>query len=534
MIYRDQITICNNMTRTTVKALYSAAQSSAEQHALKGLNPVIIDQFEKSKVGVTSADGAVSEAKHLILNILMGRTPSLHPKENEFDKLISLMASGNKTYREKDITALVDGINGLKRGIQDPVIRQSVINELKDVEIRDLDDMAYALERWNMFVEVDNAVNNRSYPITGNGYKYMQYLKKQDSLIKEHNAKTGINILTVYDGITFLSDSKIKGLQHIRALRNALDVDPLKSYIMLFNPHIKRNSIGLEGFTEYLKKGTERFKTIGEDGIPELHFNDLMAGYDEFEVKKKKNKYLTDYLYEKYYLPRLSACSRTTCKKILDDFGVRLFVGDERSKKTPQLVYDELSEWKTKSRGKFNVPPLLDISGLNCRYIHKNDVEGYYDVATETIHLRGEERIKKHLRHEMFHANDDNLNEGSNIINGIDFNKIAKRGAAGYDGSKGRLIFDECLYRDEFLNAGIAPGYIYYAYTNPNEFKAVAVMGDCSRYSPEFKTLLVKLGLKPYILEMKPCAKDVVERADRIAAARKQGKSLDPFWQENF
>lgn len=64
------------------------------------------------------------------------------------------------------------------------------------------------------------------------------------------------------------------------------------------------------------------------------------------------------------------------------------------------------------------------------------------------------------------------------------------------------LDFDNCKYREEFLKAGVDPEHIEYAYTNKSEFLSVAAEGDLSRYSPEFKQVLIKMGMPEYVFDL--------------------------------
>ena len=64
------------------------------------------------------------------------------------------------------------------------------------------------------------------------------------------------------------------------------------------------------------------------------------------------------------------------------------------------------------------------------------------------------------------------------------------------------LDWENCKYREEFLKAGINPEHIEYAYTNRNEFLAVAAEGDLSQYSPEFRNVLIKIGMPEYVFDL--------------------------------
>lgn len=65
-----------------------------------------------------------------------------------------------------------------------------------------------------------------------------------------------------------------------------------------------------------------------------------------------------------------------------------------------------------------------------------------------------------------------------------------------------RRDYENCKYREEFLKAGIDINHISYAYKNIYEFLAVAAEGDMSKYSPEFKTVLIKLGMPKFVFDL--------------------------------
>ena len=56
----------------------------------------------------------------------------------------------------------------------------------------------------------------------------------------------------------------------------------------------------------------------------------------------------------------------------------------------------------------------------------------------------------------------------------------------------------------EFRNAGISDSHIPYAFNDTQEFIAVAAEGDMSKYSPEFKQMLIDFGMPEWMFNMKP------------------------------
>lgn len=77
-----------------------------------------------------------------------------------------------------------------------------------------------------------------------------------------------------------------------------------------------------------------------------------------------------------------------------------------------------------------------------------------------------------------------------------------------------RSEFKNSKYLNEFLKAGISPRHIGYAYNNTAEFIAVASEGDMSRYSPEFKKMLIDFGMPEWELNMKCLNKNRMKDAE--------------------
>lgn len=222
----------------------------------------------------------------------------------------------------------------------------------------------------------------------------------------------------------------------------------------------------------------------------------------------KDDSELSKYLYEAYYLPRLSPETKIICKKIANEFDIKLFVENENSPKTAQKVYDELSEWRRASKGKFfsKSIPTINLSRYEAHYAKRRVCGGFHSPDNSSIHVKSEELIDSILRHEITHSFARSKND-------IDFSKFVARGPQKAANVPGDILLGGCMYKDELFNAGLNLNLIKYAYTNPNEFMAVASQGDYSKYSPEFKNVLVKMGMPEWIFDMKPSNQKFVNSA---------------------
>lgn len=242
-------------------------------------------------------------------------------------------------------------------------------------------------------------------------------------------------------------------------------------------------------------------------------------------------------LYEDKYLSTLPAETRECCQKIYDSFGVKIFVADENDTNSLNYIYNELLEWQKAGKGKAKLPPILDLSVIKQGYIDKVfRSSGYHENSSHNISINGRylDSIKHTIRHEIAHANDSKIKQKGGIITvynkdgsteDINIEEIIVHKTEQAKDSKGNLLFnpdgtpvmvkakaengtfvpdfDKCKYVDEFQNAGISDDMIEYAYTDKAEFLAVAAEGDYSKYSKEFKELLVKLGLPDWMFKMK-------------------------------
>lgn len=250
----------------------------------------------------------------------------------------------------------------------------------------------------------------------------------------------------------------------------------------------------------------------------------------------RQNKEAIKRLYTEKYLSQLPEAARERCERIYDSFGVKMFLADENDTKSLDFIYNELLEWQKAGKGKAKLPPIIDLSMIKQKYIDKVfKSAGYHEHDSHNISVQGYlNDIKYALRHEIAHANDSKIDVSDGIITvykkdgtteGINIDEIIVHKTVQKYDENGKPMFnpdgtpvlakkyaddgtldpdmDKCKFVDEFRNAGIPDWHISYAYTNKKEFLAVAAEGDYSKYSPEFKELLVKLGLPDWMFKMK-------------------------------
>lgn len=240
---------------------------------------------------------------------------------------------------------------------------------------------------------------------------------------------------------------------------------------------------GINWIFGYLKKNNDT-------GSVE-HFKDVINFMNDSKTEALK-KYIKDYkstepemtqyMYQKYYLPRLYAKVRAKCEEIQKEFGVTTFVHDEKNIGDLEQVYNELFEWKTKSEGSAKLPKTIDLSKIRHKYIRtEKQASASVNTDTQAIGLKRAES----LRHELIHLNQGRLSNFDIVYN--NFDEIIK--------------FKQ--FREELQKAGLDSSDEA-VYEDLSEFVAYAGELDCSKYSDSFKKILVELGLPEFVLRLGP------------------------------
>lgn len=265
-------------------------------------------------------------------------------------------------------------------------------------------------------------------------------------------------------------------------------------------------------FLQYFDNDEE--ENILRENLKDLIFNNKgtinLYAYDFIEAQKTENFSQVqggdakDYLYN-LYLKNLDvpAKIKTRCKKIKADFGVMIIPPNRRLSidKYLDFIEEEFSVWKEASKNKVIFPDILNLSSIDPYFTNGSDGVCHQSNREIQIKAEGVNLLKSVLRHEVMHLNDTlarKLNIGSERVNLL--NEIMP---TKYIHERAVRDHANCKYREELLKAGIAPDHIRYAYTNRAEFIAVAAEGDMSKYSPEFKNDLIKLGMPEFAFNLR-------------------------------
>ena len=224
---------------------------------------------------------------------------------------------------------------------------------------------------------------------------------------------------------------------------------------------------------------------------------------------------IADYMYKEMYIKNLDLpqAVKDKCTEISEKYNSKIFLSakSEDAAAEIKLIEQEYKDWEDATGGNASYPRVLDMSTINKIYIDDNSAYGSRaggetQQIGATIRLNGgtEASIHHVLRHEMMHLNDrmplsQKAREEMNRL----FAEIApKKNVRLGSLQLNRLDYENCKYKEEFLKAGIHPAHISYAYNSRNEFLAVAAEGDMSKYSPEFKEVLKKLGMPEEIFKL--------------------------------
>ena len=260
------------------------------------------------------------------------------------------------------------------------------------------------------------------------------------------------------------------------------------------------------------------------------------------------DKDIKDYLYNDYYLKSLDIPQniKENCMKINDEYGTKVFLPSVCSNFDAEGATDaikfEFENWAQAGKGKEFLPVILDMNKIQKQFL--GNTVGYSQLSKIVLDDCNYETVKNTLRHELMHINKHlftNQENVSGLDHVTDLNKfMAKKFQMEQDIMPHKTIvrngkkisvpdFKNCKYREEFLNAGITPQHISYAYTNSDEFIAVAAEGDFSKYSNEFKEILKFFGMPEWVFELPQDHYKVFENIKKLETAREQNPDAKGF-----
>lgn len=272
-----------------------------------------------------------------------------------------------------------------------------------------------------------------------------------------------------------------------------------------------------------MKNNLQNANVIAQDFLNEQKFYDLMEyiTYMGFANEDFKN-----YLYEEYYLNKVDfdASIKDQCRFINKKFNTKIFLSAEQNMPEKlEQIKEELSDWKKVSNGLAVMPSVINLSWIDIEYFSTTIGKAAKD--TKKISLKPNSDITQVLRHELMHLN-DYLPKPHMLTESIIKTKIV----VDKNGKPIEVIdFKNCLYREELLKAGINLGSIRYAYSNIREFLAVAAEGDTSKYSEEFKNILVTLGMPEYLFNLPVKSRSLKNNSQVIEKVLRKNPNIKSF-----
>jgi len=270
---------------------------------------------------------------------------------------------------------------------------------------------------------------------------------------------------------------------------------------------VPKERLNTSAFNGAFKKGSA---SLYED----LAREDVLFSLIEY-LKCYSQSAMSPTLYNMY----LSRINNPTIKNRLLDisqrFGVRIILPSRWKtdviNESLNYIEKELLEWAQKSSGSAKLPSVIDFSKSKLKFYipeenKKNAAPAFCQARKGgSINFRSTKiaALRKSLRHEIVHANDKK--RGRKIPKQYDLDIIMPKCTVLVKGRKIELPdAPSCMYREEFIRAGIPESRIDYAYTNTKEFIARAAEGDMSKYSSEFRQMLIDFGLPDYVFNMTP------------------------------
>ncbi len=234
-------------------------------------------------------------------------------------------------------------------------------------------------------------------------------------------------------------------------------------------------------------------------------------------MKKYPNTDIANNFY-KYYLDYIKGYVPETCmQKIIEinnECGVKIIMPSgfniPNAEKSLEILQNELHKWTKASDGQAKLPPVVMFNASNPMFIYGEGLANFTTIAASEASYGGSlvfpeispEKLRS-LRHELTHTNDSKLGENIPVQYNLD-EIIPHKEINGPNGTKRKILpkIEECRYAYEFRNAGLSDDRILYAHTNTKEFIAVATEGDMSKYSPEFKQLLIDFGMPEWVFKL--------------------------------
>lgn len=361
-------------------------------------------------------------------------------KSNEIFNYISLKK------RIFGMTWLEDIIQKLEM-CSDKNIKSQVLNIIKNIEFKSYLEVENALSKAEQLLDCINTTQNKYSPL----YSYMFPLgkPKQDFWLKTQFNKFKI----------FLKKEPEDDIN----ITLATYWKPRQAYILT-----KMNS------NEFDDKSFDAFRKS--------------SAIESYILNNPEEKGLGKKLYYKYYFPTVKKMGNNahfiikSLKSIEKNFGTKIFIDNQYGITESNLdrVEDELIIWQTASKGKAKIPNIINFNRYSYSKFVNEDGSGCCNQKLGYIRInKNFDDFDEVMRHEMTHLNDE---KSGNF-------------------TKEKITIPEHRKR-EMEKAGLTTEHIQYGETNEDEYKAVFMEGDLSKYSQDFKNEMIEKGLPEYAVNL--------------------------------
>ena len=411
------------------------------------------------------------------------------------------------------------------------VMEVDILPKIKHIENKALYDLALEVEKQGLKTASD-LIQEVSYKIDGVEDKYLNdrintFLKEALDYLKKGKNQCNY-ILPIIDSWLDVYHTLKGDYEYIGTKDNPTYKRALYEFAKENEPQ------RAEELNRAIQEG--RFESNNEEWSDIMRDFAMEAGIERLRtfLKDYPHDQMGEHLYKQYYLKTVPVELASKCEKIFEKYGTNIFLSLENNPELAKTVLDfidaELNEWKEKSNGTCVFPPVIDFSKAKRDYIDEESAYGDGTAAafaeagaTESISIDGYDRTVYTLRHEMTHIND--LKKGYETDIQYNIEEIMPRKID----ENGKEVIDikNCKYKEEFLKAGINPKQIKYAYNNIQEFIAVAAEGDMSKYSPEFKKILINFGMPEWVLNMEVTDPAIKSRSETVSYLIESAKQYD-------
>jgi len=340
--------------------------------------------------------------------------------------------------------------------------------------------------------------------------------------------------LKIIDAYNIARGNYVGYRQITNALLGFADVEICKTneYLNLHDSVLDEDETPLrDELKEHIWEGKARSQQVEEFMLAqkmEILVNLLESQHIDQEFK--------EYLYNVFLKnSELPTSAKRLCKDFYKKYDIMVFPSALSMDMFDDFDYmsQEMDAWLEAGGEKAMLPKIIVLNSIEPKYL--GNILGSDSLFTNLVRLDGRSHnlIRKAIRHEIMHENDKLKSHFSYV--GEERAQILKeimptKTVIGKDGKKHIVRdYEKCKYTEEFLNAGIEPNHIYYAYKNRAEFLAVAAEGDMSRYSQEFKDVLLKLGMPEYVFNLRVLNPEIEQNLHLMDIVKEQNPEVTDF-----